>query len=440
MPKISPTEAAALQAGTVGFDGDIFTGAPSLKKLVDKYDISLTADEKAFMDNQVDKFCAMLDDYQVSRDRDLPPQLWDFMKQEKVCRIELRYSTPSLTDSVYPGIFCVECQFLGMIIPKKYGGLGFSAHGHSQVVTKIASRSVSAAVTVMVPNSLGPGELLMRYGTDDQKNFFLPRLASGDIIPCFALTGPASGSDAASMRDSGVVVEENGVLGIRATFDKRYITLAPIAGVVGLAFNLKDPNKLLKGVGHEGITIALLKKGHPGLRIGNRHDPLTASFMNGTVQGENVFIPMDDILGGQKRAGFGWNMLMDCLAEGRGISLPALSIASAKGISVTVGGYARIRKQFKVPLAEMEGVQEALGRIGGNAYIMQSAQMLTNAMLNHHEQPSVISAIMKQQMTSRMRQVLMVTCLFSLLLQERARINEVADTVIESMLTLATRI
>jgi alkylation response protein AidB-like acyl-CoA dehydrogenase len=257
----------------------------------------------------------------------------------------------------------------------------------------------------MVPNSLGPGELLMRYGTDEQKDFYLPRLATGDIIPCFALTGPSSGSDAASMRDLGVVVEENGVLGIRATFNKRYITLAPIAGVVGLAFKLTDPKGLLKGTGHEGITIALLKKGHPGLNIGHRHDPLTSSFMNGTVQGENVFIAMSDILGGQKRAGFGWNMLMDCLAEGRGISLPALSIASAKGISVTVGGYARIRKQFKVPIAEMEGVQEALGRIGGNAYIMQSAQLLTNAMLNHHEQPSVISAIMKQQMTTRMRSV-----------------------------------
>ena len=292
-----------------------------------------------------------------------------------------------------------------MIIPKKFGGLGFTAHGHSQVVTKIASRSGSAAVTVMVPNSLGPGELLMRYGTSEQKEYYLPKLATGDIIPCFGLTGPASGSDAASMRDEGIVEEQGGVLGVRTTFKKRYITLAPVAGVVGLAFNLKDPNKLLQGVGAEGITIALLKKGHPGLRIGDRHDPLTAAFMNGTVEGEDVFIPMSDLLGGQERSGFGWNMLMDCLAEGRGISLPALSIAAAKAVSVTVGGYARIRKQFKVPIAEMEGVQEALARIGGNAYIMQSAQLLTNAMLNKHEQPAVISAIMKQQMTSRMRLV-----------------------------------
>ena len=319
-----------------------------------------------------------MDDYTIMRDRDMPEHLWEYLKREK---------------------------FFGMIIPEKYGGLGFSAHGHSQVVMKIASRSGSSAVSVMVPNSLGPGELLMRYGTEQQKDWFLPRLASGEIIPCFGLTGAASGSDAANMRDLGIVEEQGGVLGVRTTFKKRYITLAPIAGVVGLAFNLKDPKGLLKGTGSEGITIALLKRGHPGMRIGPRHDPLTASFMNGTVEGEDVFIPMTDLLGGQARAGFGWNMLMDCLAEGRGISLPALSVAAAKGVSVTVGAYARIRKQFKVPLAEMEGVQECLARIASNAYIMQSAQLLTNAMLNQHEQPAVISAIMKQQMTARMRAV-----------------------------------
>jgi len=378
MPKISATEAAALNAGTVGFDGDLFAGSASLKKLLTKYDVKLSAEEQAFMDGPVTQLCDMINDYQVLRDRDLPENVWQFIKEK---------------------------GFFGMIIPKAYGGLGFTAHGHSQVVTKLASRSGSAAVTVMVPNSLGPGELLMRYGTEDQKNYYLPRLASGEIIPCFGLTGPASGSDAASMRDTGIVVEKDGVLGVNATFKKRYITLAPVAGVVGLAFNLKDPQKLLKGVGNEGITIALLKKGHPGMRIGNRHDPLSASFMNGTVEGENVFIPMSDLLGGQPRAGFGWNMLMDCLAEGRAISLPALSVAAAKGVASTVGAYARIRKQFKVPIAELEGVQEALARIGGNAYIMQAAQLLTNSMLNKHEQPAVISAIMKQQMTSRMRTV-----------------------------------
>lgn len=349
-----------------------------MKKLIDTYDVKLTEDEHAFMTGPTEELCEMLSDYNLLRERDLPEHVWAFLKEKK---------------------------FFGMIIPKAYGGLGFTANGHSKVVTKIGSRSGSTAVTVMVPNSLGPGELLMRYGTDDQKNYYLPRLATGEIIPCFGLTGPSSGSDAASMKDSGIVVMKDGVLGVSATFKKRYITLAPIAGVVGLAFNVKDPNGLLKGLGNEGITIALLKKGHEGLRIGDRHDPLSASFMNGTVEGENVFIPMTDLLGGQHRCGFGWNMLMDCLAEGRAISLPALSVAAAKGVATTVGSYARIRKQFKVPIADMEGVQEALARIGGNAYIMQSAQELTNAMLNKHEQPAVISAIMKQQLTSRMRAV-----------------------------------
>lgn len=376
MPKISPTEAAALQAGTVGFDGELFQGRTSLQNLTKKYDIKLSAEEQRFMDVETQRLCEMLDDYETTRNRDLNQEVWDYLKSNR---------------------------FFGMIIPKAYGGLGFTAHGHSQVVTKIASRSASTAVTVMVPNSLGPGELLMRYGTQEQKDYYLPRLAVGDIIPCFGLTGPSSGSDAANMRDSGLVVQHNGVLGVLATFKKRYITLAPIAGVVGLAFNLKDPNNLLRGVGSEGITIALLQKGHPGLRIGDRHDPLNASFMNGTVEGENIFIPMNSLLGGQSRAGFGWNMLMECLSEGRGISLPALSVAAAKTVVTGVGAYARVRKQFKVPIAEMEGVQEALARIGGHAYIMQGAQLLTNAMLNQHEQPAVISAIMKQQMTSRMR-------------------------------------
>ncbi|CAN0393584.1 unnamed protein product, partial [Phaeothamnion confervicola] len=280
---------------------------------------------------------------------------------------------------------------------------GFTAHGHSQVVQKISSRSGSAAVTVMVPNSLGPGELLGRYGTQEQKDYFLPRLARGEIIPCFGLTGAASGSDAASMRDFGIVVEEGGVLGVRATFSKRYITLAPVAGVVGLAFNLKDPNRLLAGKGGEGITVVLLERGHVGLRIGNRHDPCGSAFMNGTVEGEEVFIPLSQIIGGQERAGYGWNMLMDCLAEGRGVSLPALSVAASKLVATTVGGYARIRKQFKVPLAELEGVQEHLARVASTALVASAGQGLMNAMLNQHEQPAVLSAVMKQQLTTRMR-------------------------------------
>jgi len=238
-----------------------------------------------------------------------------------------------------------------------------------------------------------------------EKDYYLPKLASGELIPCFGLTGPASGSDAASMRDTAIVVEENGKLGVRATFQKRYITLAPVAGCVGLAVNLKDPKGLLKGKGKEGISIFLLERDLPGLRMGPRHDPLAAFFMNGTVEGENVWIPIEKLLGGQERAGYGWNMLMDCLAEGRAISLPAGAIAIGKLSATAVGAYARIRKQFKVPIAELEGVQEHLARIAGNAYVMTAAQGLTNSMLNQHEQPAVISAIMKQQCTSRGRMV-----------------------------------
>jgi alkylation response protein AidB-like acyl-CoA dehydrogenase len=376
-PKISATEAAALEAGTVGFDYDLFNGTASLSNLKSKYPIpKLSPAEQSFLDNEVTQLCEMIDDYEIGVKRDLPKPIWDFIRKNK---------------------------FLGMCIPTSYGGLGFSAHGHSQVVQKISCRSGSVAVSVMVPNSLGPGELLMRYGTDAQKNYFLPKLTSGEIIPCFGLTAAASGSDAASMRDSGTVVRENGVLGVRANFKKRYITLAPIAGVVGLAFKLKDPQRLLAGVGTEGITVVLLERGHPGLRIGDRHDPVAQSFMNGTVEGENVFIPLDKIIGGQTRAGFGWNMLMDCLAEGRGVSLPAMSVAASKMMAGTVGAYSRIRKQFKVPLAELEGVQEHLARIGGSTLIAQSSQALINAMLNQHEQPAVLSAVMKQQLTHRMR-------------------------------------
>lgn len=293
-----------------------------------------------------------------------------------------------------------------MIIPKAYGGKGFSAHGHSQVVQKVSTRSGSASGTITVPNSLGPGELLVRYGTEEQKNYLLPLLASGKLIPCFGLTAPHSGSDAASMSEAnGVVVERDGQIGIVASFNKRYITLAPVAGIVGLAFQLKDPKGLLKGVGSEGITIALLERDHPGLEMGRRHDPLIASFMNGTVTGKDVFIPMDKIIGGQKRCGFGWNMLMDCLSEGRAVSLPASAVGAAKLAVNAVGAYARIRKQFKVPIAEMGGVQEALARITSETFIMTSAQSLVNAMLANHEQPAVLSAVMKYETTSRSRLV-----------------------------------
>jgi alkylation response protein AidB-like acyl-CoA dehydrogenase len=378
MPKISPTERAALNAGTVGFDKDIFTGNPSLLDLK-KYQIKNSAEEQSFLDNEVQEMCEMLDDHQITEERDFPEEFWTRCKQQ---------------------------GFFGMIIPKEYGGKGWGGHGHSQVVQKLSTRSASAAATVTVPNSLGPGELLMRYGTDEQKNYFLPKLAKGELIPCFGLTAPHSGSDAASMSEAyGEVVKRDGEIGIIASFNKRYITLAPVAGVVGLAFQLNDPNNLLQGKGSEGITIALLERDHPGLEMGDRHDPLVASFMNGTVKGENVFIPMDKLIGGQERAGFGWNMLMDCLAEGRSVSLPASAVGGAKLAVNAVGAYSRIRKQFKVPIAEMGGVQEALGRIASEAYILTSAQLLINSMLSQHEQPAVLSAIMKYETTSRSRNV-----------------------------------
>mmetsp|Transcript_24525 Transcript_24525/g.26830 ORF Transcript_24525/g.26830 Transcript_24525/m.26830 type:complete len:741 (+) Transcript_24525:78-2300(+) len=378
MPKISETERAALNAGTVGFDRNIFSGNPSVNDLKG-YAATLTEEEKSFLNNEVNAMCEKLDDYKIVEDRDMPEEWWNQAKKE---------------------------GFFGMIIPKKYGGKGFGAHAHSQVVQKIGTRSSSASATVSVPNSLGPGELLLRYGTDEQKDYFLPRLASGELIPCFGLTAPHSGSDAASMHEAyGEVVERNGQLGIVASFNKRYITLAPVAGVVGVAFQLKDPKGLLKGTGHEGITIALLERDHPGLQMGRRHDPLIASFMNGTVVAKDIFIPMKSIIGGQTRCGFGWNMLMDCLAEGRSVSLPAGAVGGAKAAVNAVGAYARIRKQFKVPVAEMGGVQEALGRIASEAFIVTSAQHLVNGMLLKHEQPAVISAVMKYETTHRARKV-----------------------------------
>mmetsp|Transcript_45007 Transcript_45007/g.141681 ORF Transcript_45007/g.141681 Transcript_45007/m.141681 type:complete len:759 (+) Transcript_45007:29-2305(+) len=385
MPKISETEAAALNSGSVSFDGELFKGDTSSKHLLEKYSLKLTPEEEAFLKNETEQLCEMLNNHQIDVDQNLPPNVWQFIREKR---------------------------FMGMIIPKKYGGLGFSGHGHALVVEKIAGRNGAAAVTVMVPNSLGPGELLYHYGTEEQKNHYLPRLANGIDIPCFGLTGAPNGSDAAgSMVDEGVVVMEDGVLGMRVNFSKRYITLAPVATLVGLAFKLKDPSKLLTK-GKEGITVALLPtspnqfapSGIQGLKTGNRHDPLGTPFMNGTVQGQNVFIPMSCIIGGEERAGYGWNMLVECLGEGRGISLPAGSIAGMKLSTLAVGGYARIRKQFKVPIADMEGVQEKLAVIARNSYQSIAAQHLFNAILATGQKPPVLSAIMKQQCTEKGRE------------------------------------
>lgn len=372
LPRISATEKAALNSGTVSIDGDIFTGYLDINKLVNKYDVKLRDEEKAFLRKETTELCEMIDNDSIEKNQDLSVNTWKYMKANK---------------------------FMGLVIPKKYEGLEFSPHAHSLIVEKIASRNIASAVSVMVPNSLGPAELLHQYGTNEQQKYFLPKLAAGTHIPCFGLTTEHSGSDAASMLDRGIVVKENGILGMRVTFSKRYITLAPIASLIGLAFKLEDPDKLLTK-GKEGITVAILEKENfKDIDIGNRHNPLNIGFMNGTIRGRNIFIPMDCVIGGEDKCGFGWNMLMESLGEGRGISLPAMSVATAKLCTFGVGGYARIRKQFNIPIAEMEGVKEKLAIIAGINYKLLSAQYLFNAILINKEKPPVLSAIMKYKFT-----------------------------------------
>ncbi|TAN86229.1 MAG: acyl-CoA dehydrogenase, partial [Gallionella sp.] len=322
MPQISATEQEAIDAGTVWWDGDLFGGQPDWNKLLAFPKCGLSVEEQAFLDNEVEQLCAMLDDWDITHNRaDLPPEVWQFIKDK---------------------------GFFGMIIPKRYGGLEFSAQAHSAVVSKVASRSGTAAVTVMVPNSLGPAELLLHYGTDEQKEKYLHRLACGLEVPCFALTGPFAGSDAGAIPDYGVVCHgefagQQNVLGIRLTWEKRYITLAPAATLLGLAFKLHDPERLLGGDVNRGITLALIPTDTPGVQIGRRHFPLNSAFLNGPTQGRDVFIPMDYIIGGKQRVGYGWRMLMECLAAGRSISLPASSVGSMKLAARTCGAYGRVR-------------------------------------------------------------------------------------------------
>lgn len=379
MPVISKTEQIALGCGSVGFDRDIFSGNPSLKHLIDTYDPKLSAEEQAYLDNEVNALCGLLNDHDVVNSKDFTKEAWDYMRDE--------------------GFFALK-------IPKEWGGKGFSTHAVSQILAKLATHCFDANATVAVPNSLGPGELLVRYGTAEQKEYFLPRLADGTLIPCFGLTGPHSGSDATSLIESDCVVEErNGELGVVASFKKRYITLAPVAGVIGLGLNLADPKGLLKGKGEGGFTVALLERGHEGLRMGPRHMPLSAAFMNGTVEGEDVWIPMSNILGGQDRCGFGWHMFVECLAEGRGVSLPAGSAGAGRTVVGAVGAYSRIRKQFRVPIAEFGGIQEALSKAGSDTLITIGGTDLMNAIIDNHEAPMVISSIMKQNCTERGRRI-----------------------------------
>ncbi len=384
LPKMSDTEREALEAGDVWWDADLFTGNPDWNKLLKVAPATLTEEEQAFMAGPVDRLCEMIDDWKINWElRDLPPEVWDFIKREK---------------------------FFGMIIPKEYGGLGFSPYAHSEVVRKISSRSVVAAVTVMVPNSLGPGELLMKFGTDEQRQRWLPRLADGRDIPCFGLTSPEAGSDAASMIDSGIICkgtfEGQEVLGLRLNWHKRYITLGPVATLIGLAFKAYDPDHLVGDQDELGITVALIPHDLPGVEIGKRHLPSMQVFQNGPNWGRDVFIPLDYIIGGQERLGEGWKMLMSALAAGRGISLPSLSAAGAAYVARTTGAYARIREQFNISISKFEGIEEPLARIAGTAYLLDAARRLTSAALNQGRHPAVISGIMKLHATERMRLVI----------------------------------
>jgi acyl-CoA dehydrogenase len=381
LPGLSETERQALAAGDVWWDGDLFSGNPDWLKLLGTAASALSAEEQAFLDGPVNELCRMLDEWEINwRRRDLPKEVWDYLQREK---------------------------FFAMIIPRKYGGLEFSAFANSEIIRTIASRSLVAAVTVMVPNSLGPGELLLQFGTEEQRNYWLPRLADGRELPCFALTGTDAGSDAAAMTDRGVVCrgshEGREVLGIRLDWDKRYITLGPVATVLGLAFKLFDPEHLLGDAEEVGITLALVPTSLPGIEIGRRHLPAFQMFQNGPNAGRDVFIPLDNVIGGQEQAGNGWQMLMSALAAGRGISLPSLSASAAAFCARVTGAYARIRRQFGIPIGRFEGVQERLAPLAANAYLLDAARRLTCAGLDEGRQLAVISAIMKVHATFRMR-------------------------------------
>lgn len=382
LPPLSATEQEALDAGTVWWDGDLFSGRPDWNKLHSIPKPVLTDEEKAFLDGPVEELCRMTDEWEVTTQRqDLTQEMWDFIKSN---------------------------GFFGLIIPKEFGGKGFSAYAHSQIAMKLASRSGDLGSTVMVPNSLGPAELLMHYGTDAQKNHYLPRLSKGQDIPCFALTSPEAGSDAGAMPDTGIICkgewQGEEVIGLKVTWEKRYITLGPVATVLGLAFKAYDPDHLLGDEEDLGITLALIPTETPGVEIGRRHFPLNAAFMNGPNSGKDVFIPMDYLIGGQDMIGQGWKMLMNCLSVGRSISLPAGGTGAAKMASMTTGAYARIRRQFNMPIGEFEGIQEALARIGGNTYVMNAARTMTAGAVDLGEKPSVLSAVVKYHLTERMRE------------------------------------
>ena len=383
LPAMSQTEKEALEAGTVWWEGQLFSGKPRWQDMLAFPQPRLTAEEQSFLDNECEELCRMVNDWETTQvHQDLSPEAWRYVKDK---------------------------GFLGMIIPKRYGGLEFSAYAHSQVVQKLSTRCSAAAVSVMVPNSLGPAELLLHYGTEAQKNHYLPRLAKGQEIPAFALTNPNAGSDAASIPDTGVVCkgmwEGKEVIGMRITWDKRYITLGPICTILGLAFRLRDPEGLLGQVEDLGITCALVPTNHPGVQIGRRHFPLNAVFQNGPNWGKDVFMPLDWIIGGPKMAGQGWRMLMECLAAGRSISLPSSNTGMAKLAVRATGGYARVRSQFKTAIGRFEGIEEPLARMGGYTYMIDAARTMTAGAIDLGEKPSVVSAIVKYHVTERARLV-----------------------------------
>ncbi|XXN64015.1 acyl-CoA dehydrogenase FadE [Enterobacter ludwigii] len=379
MPPMSRTEKEAIDAGTTWWEGDLFRGKPDWQKLHNYPQPRLTEEEQAFIDGPVEEACRMANDFEITHEMaDLPPELWAYLKQHR---------------------------FFAMIIKKEYGGLEFSAYAQARVLQKLAGVSGILAITVGVPNSLGPGELLQHYGTDEQKDHYLPRLARGDEIPCFALTSPEAGSDAGAIPDIGVVCmgewQGQQVLGMRLTWNKRYITLAPIATVLGLAFKLSDPDHLLGDTEELGITCALIPTQTPGVEIGQRHFPLNVPFQNGPTRGQDIFVPIDFIIGGPSMAGQGWRMLVECLSVGRGITLPSNSTGSVKSIALATGAYAHIRRQFKVSIGKMEGIEEPLARIAGNAYVMDAAATLITSGIMLGEKPAVLSAIVKYHCTHR---------------------------------------
>ncbi|KTD08109.1 acyl-CoA dehydrogenase [Legionella jamestowniensis] len=383
MPAMSSTEREALEAGTVSWEGDLFSGAPDFNRLLATPVVKLTAEEQAFIDGPVNELCRMIDDWDITHVRtDMSPDMWQFIKEK---------------------------GFLGMIIPKQYGGLEFSATAQFSILAKLYGRSVTVGSTVSVPNSLGPAELLLKYGTKEQKEYYLPRLADGREVPCFALTGPNAGSDAASIPDKGIVCRQefNGkeVLGIRLTWNKRYITLCPVATVIGLAFRLFDPENLLGKGNDVGITCALIPANTPGVIKGRRHFPLNTGFLNGPTQGKDVFVPMDYLIGGAAMAGAGWRMLMECLSAGRAISLPSSATGGSQAAALASGAYARVRKQFNTAIANFEGIEEPLARIAGYTYLIDAGLTMAAAAIDQGAKPSVAGAILKYHTTEKGRQV-----------------------------------